>query len=64
MNGKPSCPNWIIYTLSIGLIVFTIGLILDDLYTVISGSSLVVMGIVSATGAEIMYKLDHPPKGL
>jgi hypothetical protein len=64
MNIEPNVPNWITYTLFTGVALFAIGLIVDDIYTVVTGLSLGIMATVSATGEKVIQALSTRPKGL
>ena len=64
MSDKTPAPPQLQYTLLFGATFFIIGLIIDDLYTVITGASLLIIATILATGEKIMQKMDHPPKGL
>ena len=64
MNEEPIIPNWITRTLLFGIAFFIIGLIIDDIYTVVAGLSLIIIYTISATGEKIIHHMDRPPKGL
>ena len=57
-------PKWILYTLLTGLLFFAVGLIIDDIYSVVTGLSLGIMATVAETGEKIIQRMNHPPKGL
>ena len=64
MNDETTPPNWITYTLSAGIIIFAIGLIINDIYMVVTGLSLAIMATISATGEKVIQTLSTRPKGL
>ena len=64
MNWERRIPNWITRTLLLGIALFIVGLIIDDVYTVVTGLSLILMGTISATGEKIIKNMPPSPKGL
>ena len=64
MSDKTPAPPQLHYSLIFGATFFIIGLIIDDLYTVVTGASLLIISTILATGEKIIQKIGRPPKGL
>ena len=64
MNDKPRIPTRITCFLMLGTILFSGGLLFDDLYTVIGGISILIIYTIAATGEKIIHELSTRPKGL
>lgn len=56
--------NWTTRAFIFGTAFFIIGLIINDVYTVVAGLSLIIIGTISATGEKIIQTLSTKPKGL
>lgn len=64
MRDKTMIPTHITCSLLSGTTFFVIGLVIDDLYTVIAGASLLLIYTITATGEKIIQALPTRPKGL